>query len=43
MNPRQQSVSQRHILGGLAGRKKGGVSAEAAAPKARFMACTRSR
>jgi hypothetical protein len=43
MNPRQQSVSRRHLSGGLDGRKKDGVSAEAAAPKACFMACKRRR
>jgi hypothetical protein len=43
MNPRQQSVPRRHVSGGLDGRKKGGVSAEAAEPRARFMACKRSR
>jgi hypothetical protein len=43
MNPRQQSVPRRHASGGLDGCKKGGVSAEAAEPRARFMACKRSR
>jgi hypothetical protein len=43
MNPRQQSVPRRHVLGGLDGCKKGGVSAEAAEPRARFMVCKRRR
>jgi hypothetical protein len=43
MNPRQQSVPRRHIPEGLDGRKKSGVGAEAARPRAHFMACKRSQ
>jgi hypothetical protein len=43
MNPRQQSVPRRHIPEGLDGRKKNGVGAEAARPRAHFMACKRSQ
>jgi hypothetical protein len=43
MNPRQQSVPRRHIPEGLNGRRKSGVGAEAARPRAHFMVCKRSR